>query len=853
MLKDNKMNCFDSKEIRNFYQNASNDEDIKNLMDRLDKNLTIIDHKIEQISHDFEKEQKDFQDNYNKFISNEIKSNFQQKNHQKKLQDKVFSLGDLVVEKVQNIEQEIENVNEILKFVESIDFLKKKMKQIENLMDCNDYKKSAELINQIYKNVPEKNIKSKFAFDVISSLKKYIEPHLLLKEWIEKLTEVFKTEFFNSLKEKKSSQLTEFFVLFPLIGKDDVGINVYYDFVCIVIAETLNALIEFIKLNKNEEMKVTNFGSIIWQIYETVFSMFQSHLPIIKKYYENNYDKNILIILKNVQYEIDSQICTITDIYYENKKLDLLLHEINELDFINKLESLKKENVDQFEKIINDNILSSKFTIKELSNSLSETATIVSHWSFFKISIVKIFINSTDHDRKSDDLILKITELLDESKISQKVNDFFSVCFEYVCLYHLATSIQKSFSSEQILPLLKTFISEKNEKQKNVNNMFYFSCIDDITFVFKKTLKLIIETGVKPLISKIVKKLFNLFDLYLINHLFAKKLNSNQPSYNQSLNLNKNSDLNYLPSNTHEMKKLETESNSYTDTLKLFKGASSTLNLMINNSNNSKVPNSYFNSRVSNNSSNLLNYIAYLNTILVGKKNFDEIYNYLISNESLGYSSSIRFNTKEINELLNLNFFTPLSKSFTKILSENLIIIYNQCIKNKLIVLIKNFFPDDVSNYIISSDSEINDTSHMYDFNLNWDLLIKHYSEVFDHSNYNRLLRLIIVNLTIIIENRLLVMLKKYKINELGLVFLSKNISFLINKLCLDDYQLKKKFERVNQIIFLISMNNDEYTEYIKIFDDKKTNTNTDSNDLNYNLYCNLTSKEIAEIRRLRL
>lgn len=156
----------------------------------------------------------------------------------------------------------------------------------------------------------------------------------------------------------------------------------------------------------------------------------------------------------------------------------------------------------------------------------------------------------------------------------------------------------------------------------------------------------------------------------------------------------------------------------------------------------------------------------------------------------------------------------PFISISNKILNESLINLYNQSIRQRLITMVNDLVTDtNDSNYILYSTNQVNDPSLLIRFKSNWSSLTKPYLQTLHQPVWHKLLRLIVVNLVNLIERKLHLALKKFNINELGSVKLEKDMSFVINEVCEDNYQLREKFVKLTQLVLLVGMDDDEYEE----------------------------------------
>lgn len=139
----------------------------------------------------------------------------------------------------------------------------------------------------------------------------------------------------------------------------------------------------------------------------------------------------------------------------------------------------------------------------------------------------------------------------------------------------------------------------------------------------------------------------------------------------------------------------------------------------------------------------------------------------------------------------------------------------------------------------------------MIKFKNSWGSMISPYRQTMHKTLvFNKLLRLLVVNLASMIEKRLMVALKKFKINELGALKLDKDVLFIINEVCEDDYELREKFVRLTQLVLLVGMDEEEYqlNSFSKLNEEEEDEE--EDNDVGINWV--LTPLERKQIRRFR-
>lgn len=213
---------------------------------------------------------------------------------------------------------------------------------------------------------------------------------------------------------------------------------------------------------------------------------------------------------------------------------------------------------------------------------------------------------------------------------------------------------------------------------------------------------------------------------------------------------------------------------------------------------------------VTANNVKVTNFITYLNSLAMAEEYLQKVVNNVVADLPKFYGLA---KEEEMMRLaLKDDFMDPFATTVTKIISDSLVNLYNQSIKLRLLTLVTEFLPEQALEI---EDENVN-AARYQQFSVAWYGLINPYSRILHRKLiFEKLLRLLVVNLSNIIEKKLLNNLRKFKINDLGALKLERDMSHLINQVCRDNYYLRDKFVRVTQIVLLVGMDDDEYQESI--------------------------------------
>ncbi|RLV96068.1 Conserved oligomeric Golgi complex subunit 4 [Spathaspora sp. JA1] len=756
--------------LEDSFQHAATPNDLYTVIDNIDSTIAHIDNDLETyINLKQPKFQQDIT-NIELMRTTRLSSTISHSTELSSLFQIATDLGHSLTFKIKSLDQEIGNVNTTLEYVKNVQLLKNNIDQANYAIDHHNWELAAQCIHTI-SQLPSELIKGKFASVVVPSQEIPELPERTIHNWIEQLTVVFKEKFNVAAEAKDVEQLTKYFQLFPLLGQEEIGLNCYSKFICEIIKETARALISQAGSNKPGV-----FSDITIQLFESISMMLSQHGPLIKRYYRD-YTNALTYVITKIQREIDVQIGIISDTFYDVRRMDKLFQDIG----LYKFTRLEVADDEEVEPVFEDDLI----PIRQVGDIISELASILHHWSLYcKFITGKYFPGRT------------LPEVIIKSNFTRKINDKLLPAFEILYKFYFRRSLEKAITIEE-LPQLETYLKASGVPPDQVPCS---SVIEDLTLVLNSTLHNVIESGMPTSVKTFINESFRVIQIDLINGFFINRLNDNTPRYNQVLSLI-TPDMITSTTGAIGSPQLGTPRSSTPEpsSIGFLKGASSALGSVVASSVGSTV-----------NNPKLLNFIIYLNTVAMAQQYFTKV----IGNINIQSNFPFGKDKEKISSILHQDFLDPFINISNKIISESLLNLYNQSIKSKLVNLVNEFLVETNDNYIIHSTSDLNDSTNLLKFTNNWQGLIHPYIQTLHHELiYPKLLRLILVNIVNLIEKKLISILNKFKINEFGAIKLERDLSYLINQVCQDNYQLREKFVKITQIVLLVGMDDEEYDE----------------------------------------
>lgn len=699
-------------------------------------------------------------------------------------------LGNTLTFKIRSLDKEIGNVNKTLALVEDLQSLKNNIDQANYAIETKNWELASHCIHTINTKIDSKVVNGKFAAVVIPSTNIPELPNKTIAKWTKELKQVFHTNFDEAAKQRNVADVTRYFQLFPLIGEEKVGLDCYSRFICQIITDTLRNLL---KSSSKDSSRPGLYSTICMNLLESISVMLMQHGPLILKHYNATFDDPLSHVVTKIQGEIDSQIGLIADTFYDVRRFPKVMQDISLYDFPH-----LRHRQEQHEGYVQEH--ADLVDLIEVGDLVNELATILHQWSLYcRFIAVKYFANGSESP--------VVPDIIQNSNFTAKLNGKLLPAFETLSQFYFRRSLEKALTIEELPsldPLLKATQISRSPEQAVCS-----SVIEDITIVLNNTLQNVLDSSQLSAAKKFIGVCFEIIQRDLINGFFIKSINENQPRYNSGLVLVTVTEVNNIASPGASR-----SGTPVPESLGFLKGASSALGNVVGTAGAVTT--------ASANPERLKNFVTYLNTVAVGQEYFGKIIGKLSDGEYLSKSFPFGTDSEKVASIFKADFLDPFNSISNKIIQDSLVNLYNQSFKSKLLVMVNECFPEvNETNYIVYSANILNDTTNIIRFASSWQATVRPYKQTFHRSLiYQKLIKLLVINLANLLELKFLAVLKKYKINELGSLKLEKDLSSIINEVCEDSYELREKFVRVTQLVLLVGMDDEEYDMSIKDDDD---------------------------------
>ena len=230
---------------------------------------------------------------------------------------------------VQKVDLEQSRVKDTLGVVEQVVELKACVLGVTGSMGApQDWETAAMYLSRASK-IPKDIIDGFFAEELVPTAEVPDPPRITLENAAESLRGLFLREFENAAQEGNGTKVTRFFKLFPLIGKSDVGLDVYGRYVCQGVASRVR-----MNLNAgtaaNQRKDGLFYANALTKLFEHIAQIVEHHGGLVEGHYGAG---RMVRVIERLQLEADVQGGIIIDTWSDERNIDRKLTDIRSYAF----------------------------------------------------------------------------------------------------------------------------------------------------------------------------------------------------------------------------------------------------------------------------------------------------------------------------------------------------------------------------------------------------------------------------------------------------------------------------------------------------------------------------------------
>lgn len=223
---------------------------------------------------------------------------------------------------VKRLDVEQSRVKATLEVVEQVAELKSCVLGVTGSMGApQDWETAAGYLSRASK-VPSEIIKGSFAEEMVPTAEVPDPPAITLENAAASLCGLFLREFEKAAAAGDGEKVTRFFKLFPLIGRTDVGLDVYGRYVCQGVAARAR---EAIAVKRGEGgaggagLGDFFYANAMTRLFEHIASIVEQHGGLVERHYGSG---RMVRVIERLQVEADTQGGIIIDTFTDERIVD---------------------------------------------------------------------------------------------------------------------------------------------------------------------------------------------------------------------------------------------------------------------------------------------------------------------------------------------------------------------------------------------------------------------------------------------------------------------------------------------------------------------------------------------------
>ena len=230
---------------------------------------------------------------------------------------------------VQRLDLEQARVRSTLDVVEQVAELKACVLGVTGSMGApQDWETAAGYLNRASK-IPKEIICGSFAEEIVPSAEVPDPPNVTLEQAAESLCGLFLREFEKAAREDNGVKVTRFFKLFPLIGRSDVGLDVYGRYVCQGVASRARANLNA-GTGGGQRKEGFFYANALTKLFEHIAQIVEHHGTLVERHYGQG---RMVRVIERLQVEADSQGGIVIDTWSDERSIDRKLTDIRSYAF----------------------------------------------------------------------------------------------------------------------------------------------------------------------------------------------------------------------------------------------------------------------------------------------------------------------------------------------------------------------------------------------------------------------------------------------------------------------------------------------------------------------------------------
>ncbi|KAK0618497.1 COG4 transport protein-domain-containing protein [Bombardia bombarda] len=439
--------------------------------------------------------------------------------------------------RVRTLDLEKQRVEDTLRVVEQVAELKACVAGVVGSMGApQDWEAAAGYIARAAK-VPEEIVRGGFAAAVVPTVEVPDAPWVTLEAARESLCALFLREFRKAAEEGDGAKVTRFFKLFPLIGRGDVGLDVYGSYVCQGVAGTARAVLRESSSVVGGQGRKDGlfFANALARLFEHIANIVEGHGGLVERHYGTG---KMVKVIERLQREADVQGGIILDSWSDERTVDRRLTDVKSYPFSFLVQSFlpQQRGFGATPRVnspalgagaggggANDPRVSEDegVNMKEVDGLLSEIAVMLGRWFFYS----RFLAGKCKDPEIPDDAPLSMPEVLTGSNLSRKVSGRLVDPYNSLTTFFFRRSVEKAFQLDESPAGLSLNMSRSIDG----NAPFIISAVDDVMYIVNAVIMRSISTSQRGVIDSVIPTISSLLGSDFVGMIQRKMRDESYP------------------------------------------------------------------------------------------------------------------------------------------------------------------------------------------------------------------------------------------------------------------------------------------------------------------------------------
>ncbi|KAK8027298.1 hypothetical protein PG991_004354 [Apiospora marii] len=386
--------------------------------------------------------------------------------------------------RVKELDLEKDRVQQTLQVVEQVAELKACVHGVVGSMGApQDWEAAAGYISRASK-VPESVIKGGFAAAIVPSVEVPDAPWVTLENAKESLCGLFLREFEKAAQEGDGAKVTRFFKLFPLIGRADVGLDVY--------GRAAGQKDGFL------------YANALTKLFEHIAQIVEGHGGLVERHYGEG---KMVKVIERLQMEVDVQGGIILDSWSDERTVERKLTDVKSYPFSFLVQSFlpPQKGITGTPRMNSPalgggtNARDSEdegVNMKEVDALLNEIALMLGRWSLY----TRFLAGKCKMPGPEDDAALSIPDALSKSNLLRKVSDKLITPYDILSTFYFRRSVEKAFQLDESPSGLTLNIN----KPVGTDPPYIISAVDDVMYIVSTVIQKSISTSQRDVVGHVI-------------------------------------------------------------------------------------------------------------------------------------------------------------------------------------------------------------------------------------------------------------------------------------------------------------------------------------------------------------